>query len=126
MTGEHIAEWMADIKGTDTTRAIMLRSVFAVLGWAAKARLIPENPARHVPRPKCRVRAGESVVAAGDVARLLAVATPQFGVVVRVLHATGCRPGEVAKITAENLDAANGVAVLADHKTDRTGRPRFV
>ena len=35
-----------------TTRAIMLRSVSAVLGWAARSKLIPSNPARGLPRPK--------------------------------------------------------------------------
>jgi integrase len=126
LTGDDFTRWAATLPVSDTSRAISLRSVRAVLGWAAKAKLIRENPARGVPLPKCRARAADVVINETDHAKMLAAATPGFRLVLRVLHATGCRPGEVAKITAENLDAANGVAVIRDHKTDRTGKPRLV
>jgi integrase/recombinase XerC len=126
VTGDDLLRWVGGMTVSDTTRAIVLRSVSAVFGWAAKTKLVRENPARGLPMPRTRARGAEAVVSESDHARLLAAATPRFRVVLRVLHATGCRPGEVAKITAETLDAVNGVAVVRDHKTDRTGKPRLI
>src|SRR5580700_7245960 len=40
---------------------------------------------------------------------------------------TGCRPGEVAKVTAADCDLAAGIWVLAKHKTaKKTGTPRVI
>jgi integrase len=40
------------------------------------------------------------------------------------LHLTGARPGEVAAITAENVDEANAVVWLRERKTARHGKRR--
>src|SRR5262249_3738455 len=40
---------------------------------------------------------------------------------------TGCRPGEVAMVTAEHVDLKNGLWILEEHKTEHaTGEPRVV
>jgi len=47
--------------------------------------------------------------------------------VLHVLHATGCRPGEAARVTAADLDPDAGTVTLWEHKTaGTTGRPRVV
>jgi integrase/recombinase XerC len=59
--------------------------------------------------------------------KLLAHATPWFAAFLKVLHATGARPGEIAALTAQHIDWANGVALLIQHKTTHTtGRPRVI
>jgi integrase len=40
---------------------------------------------------------------------------------------TGCRPGEVARVSGEHFDSARGLWIFAKHKTaKKTGRPRIV
>lgn len=40
---------------------------------------------------------------------------------------TGCRPGEVAKVTAKDVDLDQGLWILKQHKTaKKTGKPRLV
>ncbi len=50
-----------------------------------------------------------------------------FRAVLAALAETGCRPGEVAAVTAADADLAAGVWVLRRHKTaGKTGKPRTV
>ncbi len=43
------------------------------------------------------------------------------------MQETGCRPSEVARVTADNVNLELGVWVFADHKTvQKTGKPRIV
>ena len=53
-------------------------------------------------------------------------ASPSFRLVLRVLHATGCRPGEAARMTAEAFNPEAGCVVLHEHKADKGGKPRVV
>jgi integrase len=40
---------------------------------------------------------------------------------------TGCRPGEIARVTAADVDVDRGLWVLKKHKTaKKTGKPRLV
>jgi integrase len=59
-------------------------------------------------------------------AHLLEKATRAFGLFLRVLYATGARPGEVARITAENFDPDAGLVRLRQHKTAHKGKVRVV
>jgi hypothetical protein len=69
---------------------------------------------------------GEAVISSADHARLLAAATPQFRMVLTVLHATGAGRARRAGSPRENFDPAAGVVKLAEHKSDRTGRLRLL
>src|SRR5262249_31594008 len=52
---------------------------------------------------------------------------PAFRRFVNALTLTGCRPGEVARVTAADVDLDAGLWVLKLHKTaKKTGRPRVV
>jgi integrase len=126
ITPPDVSLWLAKLKVSETTKAIRLRAVSACFGSAVRLGLLAEGPVKRVPKPKARSRSEEAVIGPADRAKLSAVASPEFRLVLQVLHGTGCRPGETCRITAENFDAANGVAKLREHKTDRTGRPRLV
>ena len=126
LTPDHLTKWLASLDVVPTTKGIMLRSVAACLSWAVKSDLIPANPARKVKKPKSRSRSAEAVISDADHAKLVAAATPDFASVLRVLHATGCRPSEACAITSETFDPVNAVVKLLIHKTDHTGRPRLV
>jgi integrase len=126
LTPLHVSRWLASLNVASTTKAIMLRSVLACLNWAVRSEVIRDNPARKVPKPKSRSRSEEAVISDVDHAKLMVAATPEFRTVLRVLHGTGARPGEVCSITSDTFDPTTGLVKLAEHKTDHTGRPRLL
>lgn len=126
VTPADLSHWLARLTVSDTTKAIRVRSVSAFFGWAVKTGILPDNPVRRVTRPKGSTRSEASVIPAADHARLLAAASPGFRAVLRVLYATGCRPGELKQITAATFYPDAGLVKLNVHKTDRTGRPRLI
>jgi len=126
LTGPALAVWLRGLGVGTTTTAITLRSVSAFLGWCAGGGLIPNNPARSVPKPKSRSRGAEAIIPEAEHATLLALASPALRPMLTILHATGCRPGEACRMTAAAFDRAAGVVVLTEHKGDRTGRPRLI
>ena len=121
-----LAQWLQGLGVASTTQAITLRSVSAFLGWCVRQEIIARNPASAMAKPKSRSRGAESVITPTDHAKLLEHATPQLRLVLSILHATGARPGEVCKITAENFDPASGLVKLDEHKADHTGRSRLI
>jgi integrase len=121
-----LARWLQGLGVASTTQAITLRSVSAFLGWCVRQEIVARNPAQAMAKPKCRSRGEESVISPADHSKLLQLATPQFRLVLSVLHATGARPGELCGITAENFDPKAGVVKLAEHKTDHSGRVRLI
>jgi integrase len=121
-----LAQWLQGLNVSSTTQAITLRSVSAFLGWCVRQELIVRNPASAMAKPKSRSRGADSVISPADHAKLLEHAAPSMQLVLSILHATGARPGEVCKITAENFDPLSGVVKLAEHKADHTGRIRLL
>jgi integrase len=103
-----------------------LRSVSACLGWANRNDMIPSNVAKKVPKPKSRSRSADAIIPEADHTKLMEAATPDFRIVLKVLHGTGCRPGEACRITTEAFHPESGCVVLTEHKADRTGTPRVV
>jgi integrase/recombinase XerC len=127
LTPSEVTQWMLTKTGSSSTsHGIALRCVSACFGWAVKNDIIENNIVRKIKRPKSRTRTASAVISEQDHEKLLAAATPEFALVLRVLHGTGCRPGEACKITSETFDQDNGVVILNDHKTDANGRPRIV
>ena len=122
----HVVRWLRGLKVAGTTQGIMLRSAGACFGWAVKAGLLTDNPVRRVPKPKSASRSESTIISSKDHQTLLAAATPEFALVLRILYATGARPSEVCAITAETFDPATGVVKLHVHKSDSTGKPRLI
>jgi integrase/recombinase XerC len=121
-----VGRWLNGLGVGETTRAIMLRSASAFFGWCTRHGMVAKNPVRAVAKPKSRSRGGEVVISDEDHKKLVAVATPRFRLVLSILQATGARPGEVCRITAENFDPDAGLVKIAEHKSDRSGRFRLV
>ena len=126
ITAGQISRWLAQLPHSSTTKAMMLRSVSACFGWAVVGGLMTANPAKSVPKPKSRSRSSSAVITAEQHAKMMAVASPTARPLLAVLHATGCRPGEACRITAESFNAEAGVIILHEHKADRAGKPRVV
>jgi site-specific recombinase XerD len=116
----------------DTSRAIVLRSVQRCFNWGAEERLIPPHELGRIrkPRPKLRDR----YVTDEEFQTLLrstnATRNNRRGASFRrfllAMEWTGCRPGEIAKLTWENVHLERNLALLWTHKTDRTGKPKVI
>lgn len=80
----------------DSTCAVATKYLSAALNLAASERLIPANPLAGMKRPyKIKTR-GEEYILPADLADLLiARASRPFALAMRIMRATGCRPGEV-------------------------------
>jgi integrase/recombinase XerC len=62
VTPAHILRWLGGLKVAGTTQGIMLWSVGACFGWAAKSGLISDNPVRRVPKPKSASRSELTII----------------------------------------------------------------
>ncbi|MCZ2340310.1 MAG: site-specific integrase [Bacteroidales bacterium] len=105
----------------------LLGAVATAFKWAAAVGLITDNPLKAMKRPPKASRGAKAVVSQDAHAKLMDAANPALRVLLTLLHATGCRPSELAKLTAADVDFPNAVAILQDHKTaGTTGKPRVV
>jgi integrase len=108
-----------------TSHGFLTTLVTAFRG-AGRAGLTDRNPLAGVRKPAKASRGMEALLTPGEYDRLLDAATPPFRLFLKVLYASGARPGEVAAITAENLDAQAGLVRLAGHKTAHKGFRRVI
>jgi integrase len=108
------------------TRHGCLSTLVTAFRWAERARLISRSPLVGVRKPPKASRGPEALLTPEEFGRLLDAATPAFRMFLRVLYASGGRPGEVAAITAENFDVEAGLVRLAEHKTAYKGRIRVL
>jgi integrase len=111
-----------------TTRRCFIDAAIAALRWAAdrRRRLIPENPLVGIRKPPKASRGRSSVIQEADYLLLIGRANPALRDLLVLLWETGARPSEVCRLTAADVDLRGGVAVLTEHKTDATGRPRLL
>lgn len=109
------------------TQNAALTAIVSAFRWAARAGLIPANPLDGVRKPPKRSRGADAVISPDDFAKLCDAAPAAFRPFLRGLWLTGARPGELARLTAADVDFTAGVAVLAEHKAAGvTGRPRLI
>lgn len=126
VTPDHVRKWLSRLEVGSTSRAIMLASLSAFFGWCVKEDRMVTNPVRKVTRPRTTSRSAAALISEENHQKLLAGASPEFREVLLILHATGCRPGEVLQITAESFHPEARAVVMQVHKTDRTEKPRVV
>jgi integrase len=108
------------------TRHGFLSTLMTAFRWAERARMIDRNPLVGLRKPPKASRGTEALLTPEEYSRLSDAATPSFRLFLRVLYASGARPGEVAAITAENFDADSGLVRLAEHKTAYRGKSRVL
>jgi integrase len=115
--------------GTHTWQGGRRNAVVAVkraFNWADRQSVLSPNPLRNVGKlPQGR---RTRIVAPAEREEVLAtVRDEKFRDFLKTLYLTGCRPSEVARVTAANLALALGVWVFEKHKTaKKTGKLRVV
>jgi integrase len=122
----HVTRWLDDRPTWKATRRHAAVAVKRAYAWAERQGLLKSNPVKHVEVPASGRRT--RVLSPQEQAEVLAAIRDQaFKDFVFAMMETGCRPGEVARVTAANFNAELGVWVFAAHKTARkTGKPRTV
>jgi integrase len=113
-------EWSASYRND------ILAALVSAFRWAERTGLVASNPLRHLRKPPKASRGTKALVSASDHARLCKAAGPSFRSFLQLLWLTGARPGEIAGLTASDLDLAKGVAVLTSHKTAHLGKVRVI
>ena len=109
-----IEKWMAAHTGwnsTSTSRSVVSR-VKQLFKWGADQGFIISSPVRALKRGSDEVRV--AIFSAKQVAAILKEANPAFATVFKVLLLTGCRPDELCRATAHDLEEDGGLHRAAD------------
>jgi integrase len=122
----HLTEWIAahpTWKGAKRHAKSVVKRAFS---WALGEGLVSKSPFADVVVGKVGKRT--RILSKDEREQILGVIREQrFREFVVALQETGCRPGEVATVTAADADLTLGVWVLKKHKTaKKTGKPRVV
>jgi len=110
-------------KGSRRHAALAVKRAFA---WADEQGLLSPSPLKGLDvepgnrRTRVLTRAEQAEI-------LAAIKDQSFREFVAAMLATGCRPSEVARVTAAAVNLELGAWVLAEHKTrKKTGKPRVI
>ena len=122
----HVTRWLDAHPGWATARRCAVICVKRAYNWAESEGLLTTNPMKRVRKPPPVRR--DRVLSPEEREQLFAAIRDQeFRDFVFALQETGCRPGEVRRVTAEDVNLELGVWVLEHHKTrKKTGLPRVV
>jgi integrase len=101
-------------------------SLVSAYRWAERGQLLSRNPLVGIRKPAKASRGTKALISADEHARLVAHADPLFGAYLQLLWFTGARPGEIAGLRAEEIDHAQGVVVLTNHKEAHLGKNRIL
>lgn len=126
LTLTQVEAWARKPTWGSSTRHDALGILATAFRWAERAGMIGSNPLQGLRKPPKASRGAKAVISAEEHARLCAHADPPFRAFLQLLWLTGARPGEVAALRAEQVDHAQGVAVLSEHKTAHLGKSRVL
>jgi integrase len=122
----HITRWVDGKKTWKGAKRHAIVAVKRVYSWAEQEGLIATNPIKHVKKPPCNSR--QRIITPAEQQQIMGSINDQpFRDFVFALQETGCRPGEIAAVTAADCNFELGIWVLRQHKTvGKIGRPRII
>jgi integrase len=109
---------------SDSTRRGVITAIKAMSSWSTKQGYLSSDPLKGMSRPKMGRR--ESVDPRIAPLLLNSAGDEAFADLLIALFESGCRPGEVYKVTAEDCDLEAGTWRLHGKTTDRTGKDRVI
>jgi integrase len=118
-------KWLNEHQGWKGCRRNAIAAIRRLFNWAVKRKLIPENPILCVEKPPKR-RRNRILSPLERESVYQAIRDEQFREFVFAMLETGCRPSEVAKVTASHVSSDGSMWIFEEHKTDRTGQARVV
>ena len=122
----HVTEWLDKHTWNQSSRRAAISCVKRAFNWATDEGRIPQNPVKKVQKPPVLRR--NTILAQSEQKAVYDASKGQcFKDFVFAMEETGCRPGEVARVTAAEVDIESGTWTFAKHKTvHKTGKPRVV
>jgi integrase len=127
LTADAFGKWLHALLLSVSSKAGVAGATMTAFKWAGSAGLIPTDPLKAFRKPAKASRGAKAVVTAETHAKLIEAAHPALRLLLTLLHETGARPSELTRLTAADVDLANGVAMLTEHKTvHHTGKPRLI
>ena len=122
----HVTRWLDAHPAWKTGRGCAVRAVKRVYCWADAEGLLQPNPIKKLAREPVPSR-GRTLTREQRREILDAIRDQPFRLFVEAMQESGCRPSEVARVTAADVNLETGVWVLQKHKTaKRTRKPRVV
>ena len=109
VTASAVTNWMDSHETwTDSSQRGAVTSVKRAFSWAEAEGYTKANPLKHLKKPGAVARS--RVLSVAERATILAAIPDEaFRNLVYALQETGCRPSEVAKLTAAEVDLVSGV-----------------
>jgi len=127
VTAEIVEAWLKTEKGWKGCRRGAIMTLKRALKWAFENRKITSHPLQYLKVPPARRR--ERYLTPEE-RKQIYDNYPEgdpFRDFLFGLEQTGCRPGEIAKVTAADVDLRTGAWELAEHKTEgKTGEKRII
>ena len=123
----HVTRWLdGEVNWGQSTRRCAITAVKRALNWAVDEGRLPVNPLKTVKKPPVKHR--DRVLNRQERMKIAGVPRDEaFRHFLFALERTGCRPGEVARVTAEQVNLEAGTWTFKRHKTvKKTNRPRVV
>ncbi|MCE9567116.1 MAG: site-specific integrase [Planctomycetes bacterium] len=122
----HVSRWLDGHATWKGCRPNAIASVKRAFAWASAEGLLDKNPIQSVKKPATGKR--DRIVSKEERDEILtAIKDEEFRNFVIAMQETGCRPSEVARVTAADVNLEVGVWVFQKHKTaGKTNRPRVV
>lgn len=108
-------------------RCGFIGTVVSLFKWAVDTGRLNKNPVAGIKKPAKQSRGRKAIISAEDHATLIKHASGDFRHFLQLLWLTGSRPGEMAGLTAADVDTMNKCINLTTHKTaEQTGKDRLI
>jgi integrase len=128
LTPVQVERWSKKAGWSQSYRCGFIGTVVSLFRWAVETGRLDRNPLVGIRKPKKQSRGRKAVISAEDHARLVqACHDADWRDFLELLWLTGARPGEIAGLTAEDVDLASKTVILWEHKTaEQTGKDRLI
>jgi integrase len=122
----HVHRWLDSHPTWKGSRSHAVSSVKRAFTWAVSEGLLDRNPVQTVKKPATGRR--DRILSKEEREQILAAINDEsFRDFVFAMQETGCRPSEVATVTAANVNLELGIWSFDDHKTaHKTRKSRIV
>ena len=115
-------DWILRHDWVDGTRYTTMLAIRVLFRWAD----VPNHSIDcFKPRPPLS-RGAEALITPEQHQSVLDASDACYREVFTLLHATGCRPGELCSLTASDYFPESSALVLDEHKTDKNGSKRII
>jgi integrase len=127
ITAAQVERFSKKPEWSQSYRCGFIGTVVSLFRWAVETGRLDRNPVAGIRKPKKQSRGRKAVISAEDHAKLVTHAEGDWKDFLQLLWLTGARPGEIAGLTAEDVDLSSKTVILCEHKTaEQTGKDRLI